>query len=119
VIRLYILAAIVLAFLGLGAYAYVMKLERDVAVADKKAVVVQLEKAVDVNKQNNKAIAQLENAAKEAQANTEKEIAASQQREAASNEVIKDMRNVPGANDPAGPYWDAYSERLRGTQRNH
>lgn len=43
----------------------------------------------------------------------EKELKRAADRLARSQQLVREMRNVPGANDPAGPFWDEYSKRLR------
>lgn len=91
----------------------------EIAVKDKQLVEKELSKVVDVNKENTKTIQRLETAAKEERQATEKEIADTQQRASALGEIKKDMENVPGANEKAGAFWDAFSERLQRAQRNH
>lgn len=111
-IKLAIAAIVAIGFLALGAYAYVMKLQRDVAYADVAAVTVELDKAVGVNKRNAKVIIEIQEDLRKQRVATEKEIAESRVRDSAIDSVKKEMDNVEGANDRAGPYWDELSKRL-------
>jgi hypothetical protein len=44
---------------------------------------------------------------------TARSLKQSAERLAKSQQIIREMRDVPGYNDPAGPVWDAYSRKLR------
>lgn len=104
--RIYAALAVLVLILGLAGTAYIYKLKYD-------NVGQQLEQAVEVNKANTRAAKELrEDWAAERQA-TEKELAATQKRAAAVEQIVKDMKNAPGAQDLAGPFWDELAKRLQ------
>jgi hypothetical protein len=67
-----------------------------------------------VNRENSKAMRELQVDWQIERVLTEKAIKQSADRLAQSQQIIRELKNVPGYNDPAGPVWDAYSRRLRG-----
>lgn len=74
-----------------------------------------LEQAVAVNERNRAVIRQFD-ADREAERRlTAEAIAAEQARTAELNEIKKELRNAPGANDTVAPYFDAVGDRLRGS----
>jgi len=107
------------AFLGAVGTALWYRSEAIQATAEVKRVEKALSLAVETNKKQSATIKRMEKQAAEERKATEKEIAEAQKRATAIDEIKKDMDNVQGANDPAGPYWDALGERLRKSGRNH
>jgi len=115
----YFYAGIAAIIISLGLACTYLYQRSEIAVLEKEQAYSELQKAVVVNEQNSKTIAILNRRAEQERVATEKEIAASRERDTAIETIRKDMYNVEGANAPAGNYWDAFSERLRGTQRSH
>ena len=79
----------------------------------------ELDKAVGVNRANTAAMKELKADMDLERALTAKELNKAEQRRAASEQIIRELKNEPGYNDPAGAVWDAYSRRLRGASANH
>jgi hypothetical protein len=115
----YIYAGIGVLIVSLGLACTYLYQRSEIAVLEKEKAYSELQKAVAVNEQNSKTIATLKRRAEQERVATEKEIAASQERNTAIEQIRKDMDNVEGANDPAGSYWDAFSERLQHAKRSH
>ena len=72
-----------------------------------------LKKAETVNRQNAYAMKRLQAEADDERRETAKALDLAKARAARAEQLLKEMDNAPGANDPAGPYWDEYSRRLR------
>lgn len=83
------------------------RMERDTATA-------ALEQAQEVNKRNKAVIRQMDMDKEAERKITEQAIAAEQARTAELNAIKEELRNAPGATDPADPYFDALGDRLRG-----
>lgn len=115
----YIYAGIAAVIVVLGLACTYLYQRSEIAVLEKERAEKALSIAVEVNKKNTATIKQMEKQAAEDRKATEKEIAQSQARDQAIDQIKRDMDNVEGANAPAGPYWDAFGERLRQSRRNH
>lgn len=107
---------VILVLIGLVAY---FRLDAENAGLKSEQVERELAKVVQVNKHNAKELEKLQEDLRKTRETTEKEIAQTRERAQAIDEIKKDMDNVEGANDPAGPFWDAFSKRLSDTKRNH
>lgn len=109
--------AVLLALAALwGAYHWfqgVLQDRRDLQVAVAQAE-EQTAKAVAVNQDNTRAMKELKLDVDLERALTAKEIKKTAERLAASNQLIREMRDVEGANDPVSPYWAEYFNRVRG-----
>lgn len=81
---------------------------------EKAAAEVALSAAVAVNERNEAEMARLEAERARAQAVADEAIAAAKARVAETNKLKEELRHAPGANDPAGDYFDALSRQLRG-----
>lgn len=115
---MYIRLAILALILGLGLSCWALWNRSQLAVERQHAAEAQLERAVAVNRVNAKAMRELQIDIQIERDITAEEIKQAADRLTASNKLIKEMRNVPGANDPAGAFWDEYSRRLRASNGN-
>lgn len=77
------------------------------------AAKVALSQAVAVNERNADVIRRFDAERDEARKVAEAAIAAEKVRTAELNAIKKELRNAPGASDPASPYFDALFDRLR------
>lgn len=76
-----------------------------------RTAVVRVER---VNRENAQAMRELQVDWQIERVLTEKAMKQSADRLAQSQQIIRELKNVPGYNDPAGPVWDEYARRLRG-----
>ena len=105
-------------FIAIAALAGVIWVQhKDVKLANLRAATANaaLEQAVAVNDRNREVIRRFDADREEERKLTAAAIAAEHARTAELNEIKKELRNAPGANDTVAPYFDAVGDRLRGS----
>lgn len=80
---------------------------------EKAAAEVALSAAVAVNERNEAEMLRLEQEREAARLAAEEAIAAAKVLAAKTSKIKEDMRNAPGADAPAGEFFDALGDRLR------
>lgn len=110
-LKIYALLGLVI--VGVTLWAFYERKDAQVARRDKQLAEEHLAQAVAVNRANSKTLRELRLDVQFEREVTAHEMKKAADRLAASQKLIREMRDVPGYDAPAGAVWDEYARRLR------